>query len=387
MNVVYFDCFSGAAGDMILGALLDAGAPVEDVRAGLDKLGMDGWSLTPGDVERGALRATKVEVDGSGPARTYRDIASMIDAADLAERPKGWALAAFRWLAEAEGRVHGVSIDDVVLHEVGALDAIVDIVGSCLALEHFAPGRVVCSPLPIGRGTIRSDHGLIPLPAPAVVEILAARGIPTYQRGGDELVTPTGAAIVAATADSFGDIPEMTLFGVGYGAGDRDTELPNVVRVLVGEAADRTGAESAVLVETNVDDMSPELIPHVLEAMLEAGAFDAWYSPIAMKKGRPGLTLSALVPVERRDALLDALFRETTTLGVRLSTVAREVLDRSFIEVEVEGLPVRVKVGRREGEVVTTSPEFEDARTVAHKTGLPLKQIYALAQEEARRRL
>jgi uncharacterized protein (TIGR00299 family) protein len=387
VNVLYFDCFSGAAGDMILGALIDAGAPVEDVLRGLDRLGVGGWSLSARPVAKGPLRATQITVTGTGPTRTYRDIVSIVSGADLPARTKERALETFALLAGAEGRVHGVATDDDTFHEVGALDAIVDVVGSCLALEHFAPQRIVTSPLPTGRGVVETAHGTLPVPAPAVVEILAARGIPTYSRGNEELLTPTGAALLAALSDSFGDIPDMSLAAVGHGAGDRDTELPNVVRVLVGVAAEDAGTERVVLVETNVDDMNPELVPHVLDAVLEAGALDAWYTPIAMKKGRPALVLSALVPVAGRDAVLDILFRETSTLGVRLSTVAREVLDRSFIEAFVEGAPVRVKVARRGGEIVTISPEFEDARAVAQKTGLPLKDVYALAQEDARRRL
>jgi uncharacterized protein (TIGR00299 family) protein len=387
VNVLYFDCFSGAAGDMILGALIDAGAPIDDVRAGLDRLGVTGWSLSAAPVAKGTLRATQITVQGSGPGRTYRDIVAIISGADLPGHSKERALKTFALLAGAEGRVHGVAAEDVTFHEVGALDAIVDVVGSCLALEHFAPERIVTSPLPTGRGLVESAHGTLPVPAPAVMEILARRGIPTYSRGREELVTPTGAAILAGVSDSFGDIPDMSLAAVGYGAGERDTEVPNVVRMLVGTAPEDAGTEGVVLVETNVDDMNPELVPHVLEAVLEAGALDAWYTPIAMKKGRPALVLSALVPPAGRDAVLDVLFRETTTLGVRLSTVAREVLDRSYVEALVEGAPVRVKVARRGGEVVTVSPEFEDARAVAQKTGLPLKDVYALAQEDARRRL
>lgn len=387
MNVLYFDCFSGAAGDMILGALIDAGAPIDDVRSGLDRLGVRGWSVSAAPVVKGPLRATKVAVEGSGSARTYRDIVAIVAGADLPEPARERALETFARLAGAEGRVHGVAPDDVTFHEVGALDAIVDVVGSCLALEHFAPQRIVTSPLPTGRGVIETVHGTLPIPAPAVVEILAARGVPTYARGREELVTPTGAALLAAVSDSFGDIPDMSLTAVGYGAGERDAEVPNVVRVLVGTAPDDVEPERVVLIETNVDDMNPELVPHVLDAVLEAGALDAWYTPIAMKKGRPALTLSLLAPPTVRDAVLDVLFKETTTLGVRVSTVAREVLDRSVIEAFVEGVPVRVKVARRGGEVVTVSPEFEDARAVAQKTGLPLKDVYALAQEDARRRL
>lgn len=387
MTTIYFDCFSGAAGDMILGALIDAGVPVETVRERLGGLKLEGWELRTREVARGPLRATKAEVvlgDSSG-TRRYTDIDELIRRAELPERAKAWALDAFLRLARAEANVHGTSIEEVRLHEVGALDAIVDIVGSCVALDELDPDEVIASPVATGRGLIDSAHGPLPIPAPAVVEIALGVNMPLVERGENELVTPTGAAILAATAARFGPIPEITPSAVGYGAGDARREVPNVVRVLVGDDAEPPLADtSSLLIETNIDDMSPEFVPHVLDALLHAGAQDAWVTPITMKKGRPAMTLSVLTDPTYRWHIFEILFRETTTLGVRITDVEREILERDWIEVDVEGSPVRVKLGKRAEDIVTIAPEHDDASKAARATGLPLKEVYALAIEAAR---
>lgn len=380
MRTLYLDCFSGAAGDMILGALLDAGAPETSVRDALDSLPLTGFSFEVRTVTRASLRAAKVDVT-AGPdqeLRGPREIEALLQAADLPVRVRDRALRVFALLAEAEAKVHGIPLDDVHFHEVGAVDAVVDVVGCAAALESLAPDRVLASPVVTGRGIVESAHGPLPIPAPAVVELL--RGVPIEERGTVELVTPTGAAILREAVHEFGPMPPMTIAASGYGAGERDPEVPNVVRAFVGETDGRPRNDHLVQVEANLDDMSPELLPHALEGLLAAGAVDAWVTPVLMKKGRPGYVLSALAPVAERDRVVDTFLRETTTFGVRMHEVARDVLDRTWVEVEVAGHPLRVKTGSRGGEVVTAAPEFEDARRVAKATGIPLKEVYERAR-------
>lgn len=385
MTTLYFDCFGGAAGDMIVAALLDAGAPLEGVMGSLAGLGLEGWDLHVSEDDRAGIRATRVHVEQSegSPPRSYSSIVSLLESASIAETIKERALDTFRRLGEAEARVHDRPLADVHFHEVGSLDAIVDIVAASAALDHFSPERVIVSPIPTGRGFVESAHGTLPVPAPAVLEIL--RGAILLERGHHETVTPTGAAILASAATDYGAMPLMRIASSGYGAGARRHDVPNALRVIVGEelTADEQSREGDILLETNLDDMSPELIPHVVESLLEAGAYDAWATPVVMKKGRPGVVLSALSPAIHRYHLLEILYRETTTLGVRFSPVERAVLERKWIEVDVEGQLVRVKLGIKSGDVVTTSPEYEDARRAAEKTGLPLKVVYAEATRAA----
>lgn len=384
MRTLYFDCFSGVAGDMILGALLDAGASEDAVRDALDALPLEGFTLEVRTVTRASLRATKADVvvTGEHSHRGPREIDGLLRQAPLPDRVRDRAARVFDLLAAAEASVHGIPTEEVHFHEVGAVDAIVDVVGCAAALESLAPDRVVSSPVATGRGIVEAAHGPLPVPAPAVVELL--RGVPVEERGADELVTPTGAALLREAVAEFGPMPPMTIVAAGYGAGSRDAALANVVRVLVGEAAE-TRPETALLqIEANVDDMSPELLPHALESLLAAGAVDAWIVPVLMKKGRPGYVVNALTAAPVRDRVVDVFLRETTTFGVRVHEVARDVLDRSWTEVEVEGHPVRVKTGSRAGVVVTAAPEFEDARRVAKATGMPLKDVYERALRSVR---
>lgn len=386
MKIVYLDCFCGIAGDMLLAALIDAGAPATEVQAILDHLSLPGWELNLRTVTKAGIRATKATVDltDGGAPRSYREIRTLLERADLPQRVGEPALSAFEILATAEAAVHGVPLEEIHLHEAGAVDAIVDIVGSCAALSLLDSERVHTSPLPLGSGVIEAAHGALPVPAPAVVEIL--RGVPIRGGGEGELVTPTGAALAKALTDEFGAMPAMKLKTVGYGAGDREGRLPNVLRVLVGEAEAVERTEEK-LIETNLDDMTPELIPYVVDALLTAGARDAWTTPIVMKRGRPALTLSILVGEGDFDLVLDVLYRETTTLGARISAVSKDALDRSWVEVEVEGQGVRVKLGARGGEITTASVEYADAARAARATGLPLKEVYRRALLAARDRV
>jgi pyridinium-3,5-bisthiocarboxylic acid mononucleotide nickel chelatase len=382
VRVLYFDCFSGAAGDMILAALLDAGASEERVRAHLEGLGLAGWDFEVTTTDRGGFRASRAQfhIDNPDHTRTYPSVAAIVERATLPPWIRERSLAAFSLLAEAEARVHGVTRDAAHFHEVGADDAILDVVASFAALADLGVDRVFTSPIATGvTGTAMTSHGLIPIPAPATAELLSAAGATMLTRGTNELITPTGAAILAAASHLFGDLPPLRIERVGYGAGAKELEHPNLLRAVVGSALGGRPSADAELLETNLDDLSPELLPHVIDALLTAGAHDAWVTPVVMKKGRPGFVLSVLGPPERHDALVEIVFSETSTLGLRTTPVDREVLDRDWMKVEVEGLPVRVKLGRRSGRITTAAPEHDDAAAVARATGLPLKAIYERA--------
>ena len=376
MTILYFDCFSGASGDMILGALIDAGAPADEIEKTISKLPVEQVRFRNERALRGGIDAANIEIGIPDVAahRSYRDIVQMIRGADLRERVRDRALDTFEILAIAESKIHGVTTDQVHFHEVGALDTIADVVGAAVAIEHFAPETIVASAIPMGSGAVESAHGTIPVPAPAVTEILT--GVPLVPGGEGEVITPTGAAILKAACDRFGDPPPMVLRASGYGAGSRDLSVPNVLRVMVGDAVEHERSEH-LLLETNIDDMSPELIPYVIDVLIREGAADAWSTPAVMKKGRPALKLSALVDNSTKERVLDALYRETTTLGVRTVPIEKDELLREWVEIQLDGHPIRIKIARRGTDVVTVSPEFEDAAKVARATGIPLKEVYA----------
>jgi hypothetical protein len=378
-RVLYIDCIGGVAGDMLLGALLDAGADIEVVRRGLEGLGVDGLTLETEPAVRHGIAATRVVVSGADeqPHRHWSSIRAQIDAAGIPRRARDVAQEAFRRLAHAEGRIHAIDPEQVHFHEVGAVDAIGEVCGVALALHDLDVDRVVCSPLPVGRGFVEAAHGRLPLPAPATLALLD--GAPVH--GVDialELVTPTGAALVAAIADEYGPIPAMTLAGTGYGAGTRDLDaVPNVVRVMVGTEARRSARVS--LIEANLDDLLPELAPDAAAACFAAGALDVWTAPVQMKRGRPGFIISALARPEDERAVADAMLRETSTLGVRIARYDRIELERESRTVEVGGEPVRVKVGKLGGKIVNLAPEHADCERAARILGEPVKTVWARA--------
>jgi pyridinium-3,5-bisthiocarboxylic acid mononucleotide nickel chelatase len=379
-RTVHLDCVGGVAGDMLLAALLDAGADADAVRAGLEGLGVAGLELATERTERHGMTATLARVRGAGaqPHRDWASIRAQIDAAGLPARPTARAQEAFRRLAHAEARIHGVDPDHVHFHEVGAVDAIGEVCGVAVALEDLAIDAVTCSPLPMGRGFVDAAHGRLPLPAPATLALL--EGAPLY--GVDieaELVTPTGAALVASLAGRFGALPPMTLQTVGYGAGTRDLPaLPNVVRAIVGVPAS-VGTSEVSLIEANLDDFLPELAPDAMAACFDAGALDVWTSPAQMKRGRPGFVLSALARPGDEQAVARAILRETSSLGVRIARLDRIELERESRTVEVGGEPVRVKVGRLDGRVVNLAPEHADCERAARIAGAPVKAVWARA--------
>ena len=405
---LYFDCFSGIAGDMTLGALLDLGVPEAAVRGELEKLPLRDYRLTRERVKRGALMGTKIHVLVDEPAGEphahehhehthaagehhdprhshaahhhhthYRDIKAMLEqhlGGDVLAR----ALAIFDRIAAVEARLHGVSVAEVAFHEVGAVDSIVDIVGAAAALAWLRPSRVTSRRVPLGGGSVDTAHGRLPVPAPATLELLAGAEV---EAGGEtELTTPTGAGILAASVSGYGVMPPLRVVGVGWGAGDRElADRPNLLRVVAGVPAGAASiTDEVAVVEANIDDMNPELCEPLLEALFAAGAVDAWFTPIVMKKSRPALTVAALCPPALRDAVAAALLRESTTIGVRFSSHARMVLPRRIVDVDTPWGKVPVKVAG-EGENVNAAPEYEACRALAVAAGVPVKRVYLAA--------
>ena len=385
----WVDASSGASGDMLLGALLDAGVPLDVVSTAVGAVAPEHVALMPEPVLRNRFRATRchVEVADSVTHRTWRDVAGLLADAPLDEAVRTRAQATFQRLAVAEATVHGTDPEDVHFHEVGALDAIADVVGVCAGLEHLGLTELVVSPVAVGHGEVRSAHGTMPVPPPAVAELL--RGVPSYAGATTvpamELCTPTGAALLVANATSFGPQPPMTVQEIGVGAGGRDPEgHTNVLRLLLGEPVVSTGSttrdgSSALLIETNVDDLDPRLWPNVLAALLDAGASDAWLTPILMKKGRPAHTLSVLVRGEVVDVVRTEVFRQTSTIGVREIAIGKTALDRRMRTVTVAGHDIAVKLALLDGEVLNAQPEYDDVARVASATGRPIKQVLAEA--------
>jgi pyridinium-3,5-bisthiocarboxylic acid mononucleotide nickel chelatase len=380
VKTAYFDLISGASGDMILGALVDAGLPFTELRDALNLLGLPEFELTSDRVMRGAFTATKIDVHTADAvhARGLAEIAQIIAASRLPARIQARALRVFQRMAEAEAGIHGVPVETIHFHELGAVDTIVDVTGALLALEGLGVGRVVSSPVPLGRGMARSAHGAMPLPAPATVALLRDAKVVGVDHAV-ETVTPTAAALLAELVEDFGPIPPLQLTAVGYGAGTRLTPEPNVLRVLLGEsAAGSRGMETLVMLETNVDDMSPEVHGYVVERLLGAGALDAYLTPVLMKKGRPGVVISVLCRPDDAPQLRGLLFAETTTLGIRTSEVQRDCLPRETKTVDTPFGALRIKVARwAEGE--KAAPEYEDCRRAAETFGVPLQHVYQAA--------
>ncbi len=415
MTTLYLDCFSGASGDMLLGALIDAGVPVADVRRALGSLAVDESSIWTERVVRTGIAATKFMVQGEAPPemagghahphaephahvpagggaaraavaavaghRTLAEIDALIAGSALSPAGRDRARALFARLGAAEAAVHGVALDQVHLHEVGALDSIVDVVGAVFALEALGVDEVVASPLNVGSGSVRTAHGTYPVPAPATLQLL--EGVPVYAgRQRAELVTPTGALLVSAYATQYGPMPAMTVRTVGYGAGSRDfPDAPNVLRAVVGERAGGAHVHAVTVLECEIDDLNPQILGAVMEGLFAAGALDVYFTAVQMKKNRPGTLVTVVAPPDRREALTALLFRDTTTIGVRYREMQRECLDRQFVTVRTPLGPVRFKVASRHGVRLNAVPEFEDLQVLASASGQPIKDIQALAQK------
>jgi pyridinium-3,5-bisthiocarboxylic acid mononucleotide nickel chelatase len=391
-RIAYFDCFSGISGDMVLGALVDAGADLGAMESELRKLGLEGWTISAEKVKRGQIFATHVKVvtTEGHHHRGLSVILGRIEKAQLAPRAEDRARRIFTRLAESEAKVHNLPVEKVHFHEVGAVDSIVDIVGAAIGFELLGIGDFACSPLDVGAGQVMTAHGLLPVPAPATADLL--KGAPIYTSGVQkELVTPTGAAIATTLSTSYTKIPEMTLTAIGYGAGTADfPEKANVMRLLIGEREsawdgdDSHGAADApiTVIETNVDDMSPQIYGYFVERALAAGALDVFSTSVQMKKNRPGLLITILCEPKDEAHLTDLLFSETTTIGVRMHEARRRTLARDFATVETEFGSIRMKISRLNGSVLNATPEYDDCQRIATTKGIPLKQVIAAATYE-----
>jgi len=426
-KTLYFDCFSGASGDMVLGALLDLGLPLDALRDALGSLAIDHGTIAAERVLRAGVAATKFRLLESfaqapvprpqvqhahahpghphhhadhdhdrghaangthGPAHHHAeghghhslaDIATYIDRSALSSDGKARARLLFERLAQAEAAIHDMPVERIHLHEVGAVDSIIDIVGAIFGMEWLGASRVVASPLNVGSGTVRCAHGVFPVPAPATAKLL--QGVPIY--AGDvatELTTPTGALLVTAYAESYGVMPPMSISSIGYGAGDKDfTAHPNVLRLVVGDSEEPGSAERIVTIECEIDDMNPQLFGPLMDRLHAAGALDVFYAPVQMKKNRPGTLVTVIAPPDKRHLLSGILFTDTTTIGVRYHEVHRERLDREVRTIETPAGPIRFKIARRDGRIVNASPEFDDCTRAAAERGLPIKEVQAIA--------
>ncbi|HEV2297087.1 MAG TPA: nickel pincer cofactor biosynthesis protein LarC [Candidatus Acidoferrales bacterium] len=383
MKTAYFDCFSGISGDMVLGALVDAGADIGALEVELRKLKLDGWKISAEKVKRGAILATKVNVEAHEDHhhRHLSGILKMIEEAGLAARAAERARKIFQRLGEAEAKVHNIPVEKVHFHEVGAVDSIVDIVGAAIGFELMEIDEFACSKMDVGAGRVKTEHGMLPVPAPATAELL--RDAPTFSSGIEkELVTPTGAAIATTLATRFAEMPAMKLTAIGYGAGTADLkEQANVLRLMIGEASGRAEERHldapVSVIEANLDDMSPQIYGYFVERALAAGALDVFSTPVQMKKNRPGQLVTLLCEPANRDRLIDLVFRETTTIGVRIHEVQRRTLARESMDVETPLGNIRMKISRLNGTVLNAAPEYEDCQRIAAQKNVPLKEVLA----------
>ncbi|MBW4442963.1 MAG: nickel pincer cofactor biosynthesis protein LarC [Plectolyngbya sp. WJT66-NPBG17] len=421
-KIAYLDCPTGIAGDMCLGALVDLGVPLGYLTESLDRLGIsEEYELSAETVQRNGQRATKVHVQLKSDVKVLHhhehhehehhhdhehyhehkphldhqykqdklrhlpEIEQMIDGAKLPPRAEAWSLAVFRQLAIAEGAVHGIPPEQVHFHEVGAIDAIVDIVGTCVGFDWLNVDRIVCSTLPTGGGTVWAAHGRLPVPVPAVLKLFELRQVPIYSNGIEhELVTPTGAAIATTLAAEFSVPPKMTLQKIGLGAGTIELPIPNMIRIWIGTTEDHSTHQTATpqmvtVLETQIDDLNPQAIGYVFDTLLEAGALDVFTQAIGMKKSRPGILLTVICSPEKVTDCESILFRETTTLGIRRTTQERTILDRTFEQVKTEFGSVQVKIASRAGSIVNVQPEYEDCARIARSTDLPWREVHRIA--------
>lgn len=384
MVTAFFDCSAGISGDMCLGALVDAGVPVSRIEEGLSALPLKGYYLKARKVRRASIAATKVDVivAVSGTAhhnhRTWKEVEGIVDSSSLPAAIRRKGLKIFRRLFSAEGLVHGRAYNRTHLHELGAVDCMVDIFGTLIGLDFLGVGSVYASAVNLGSGFVATEHGRLPVPAPATAEIL--KGVPVYSSTVPfELTTPTGAAILREIADGYVQIPLMEISGIGYGAGQKNIkEIPNTLRIMLGESPGRSfskGGREVSVLETNIDDLNPQVYEYVMERLFSAGALDVYLTPVIMKKGRPGVVLTVLCPEDKRDALAGIVFSETTTIGARHYPVSRLVLDREIREISTDLGRARIKIYRQTDGTISYSPEYEDCKRIARRHGMPLREV------------
>ncbi len=393
MKIAYFDCFSGISGDMCLGAIVDAGAPLEEILKNLRKLPVKGYSLSEKKVRRSGFTATKVEVvlksrvKHNSEPRKWKDIQKIIKASSLSDDIKKKGHKIFRILFEAESKVHGESINKVHLHELGGVDCLIDIFGTLIGLELLGIKSVYSSPVNLGGGTIKTVHGTIPVPAPATTEIL--RDVPVYLSGIPfELTTPTGAAILKSISKGFGVIPVFNLVKTAIGAGSRELEvMPNILRILIGDIYKKSNVETVTVIETNIDDMNPQIYEYLIEKLLLKGALDVYMTQVIMKKTRPGIELSVLCHKDRRDDLINLILKETTTIGVRYYETRRIKMDRRLTDVQTKYGKIRLKISKFKDSKLKYIPEYEDCKKIARESDVPLLEVFEEVRRSAKRKM
>ena len=393
MKVAYFDCFSGISGDMTVGALLDAGLKIETLEKELKKLGLSGYQLEVKRVVKKGISATqfKVKIKEEGVERRFKDILTILEKSKLDEEIKKETKKIFFNIAQAESKIHQKDIDKIHFHEIGGLDSIIDITSAVIGIKTLGIEEIHSSALPVGKGFVKCAHGVIPVPAPATLELL--KNIPTYSGGIEsEMITPTGAAIISTLAKSFGERPLMKIERIGYGAGEKEFTIPNLLRVSIGEKIlkdenlkDGYVSDEAVLIETNIDDMNPEFYDYIMEKLLSQGALDVFLTPIQMKKNRPAHMLSIILYEQNLKEILEVLFSESTTLGVRVREVKRLRLGQQNFIAETKYGKIRVKVGIFKGKIKNIAPEYEDCKKIAKLHKVPLKEVYEEAKWSAQR--
>lgn len=381
MKVAYFDCFSGISGDMILGALLDTGLSLEWLKRELEKLPLSGWKIRAQKVKKRGISGTKVFVDSGGKRANFPSLERIVEKSGLTKEIKESSKRILRCLFQAERKVHGEE-RNLHLHELGNIDTLIDVVGVVTGLKLLGVEEVYSSPLPLGRGMIEAQEGTLPLPAPATLKIL--EGIPVYGKKVEkELVTPTGAAIIVSLSRDFGEIPPLRIEKIGYGAGEKDLPWPNLLRLILGERNSSSFPEDEIiLLESNLDDMNPQHLGWLMELLLEKGSLDVWFSAVQMKKNRPGILLSVLSSPEKTEEILETIFKETTTLGVRILPLRRKKLEREEKKLRLELGEVKVKIARREGKILNLSPSYEDLKKIALRKKIPLKIVYQKVMRE-----
>jgi hypothetical protein len=387
MRTAYFDCFSGISGDMTLGALIDAGLSLKELKSYLSKLPIDNYDITAKKVKKNGISATKADVIVKGKQKERRlpDIKKIINNSRLDKPIKEKAISIFERLAKAEAKVHRTSINNVHFHEVGAVDAIVDIVGAVICLRLLGIENISASPINTGTGFIKSAHGILPVPGPATAELL--KGIPVYSTNTKmELTTPTGAAIISTLSKDFGPMPEMDIKSIGYGAGTFNSpDMPNLLRIFIGEMKNPAKDENTILLETNIDDMNPQLYEYVMDKLFASGALDVYLTPIIMKKGRPATMLSVLSNKDDAEALSNIIFRETTSIGLRAQEIGRIKVEREIKEIKTKYGKVRVKIAFDDKEILGINPEYEDCKRIAIKKNISLKNVIEEIKKEAGR--
>ncbi len=389
MKIAYFDCFAGISGDMIIGSFLDSGLDFNMLKSELDKLKLDDYHLKAEKVTRSNIAGTKFNVicNENRKKRSLNDIEKIINKSTLEKKIKKQSLEIFGRLARVEAAIHGKNIDEIYFHEIGAIDSIIDIVGTVISIKLLAIEKIYSSKIHVGTGSINTEHGRLPLPAPAAAELL--KGIPVYSEGiGSELTTPTGAALISSLAEEFGVVPEMEIDSIGYGAGARDLEIPNMLRIFTGVTFQkRCINDLKIMLETNIDDMNPQFYQYVSERLFAAGAIDVYTVPIIMKKSRPGIILNVLSSREDADRLADIIFTETTSSGIRINPVRRKILEREIRSIETKYGAIKVKIHISGDKVINISPEYEDCAEKARQNGAPVKKVYDEAKESAQKQI